>query len=193
MIGLVHFPRSPRHVDLATADWLAEMVRGRVKIVCLLVDPKDELLDKVFSGQQPDYFQLHGAETPARVAEISERWQVPVIKAIKVANAADAAMADAYRSVAKLILFDAKVNEADAGTLPGGNGVAFDWRAIAGTADKGPFMLSGGLNPGNVATAIRLTGAPIMDVSSGVESAPGIKDVTLIARFIAAARGLATS
>lgn len=184
-VGFVHYPRSPRHVSPAAAGALAEAARGRAKIVSLLVDPDDALLTDVVKTVCPDYLQLHGRETAARVAEIVERWAIPAVKAIPVAAAIDAAQADGYRGVTAFILFDAKPMP---GELPGGNGVSFDWRAIEGQADKGPFMLSGGLNPGNVAEAIRLTRADMVDVSSGVESAPGVKDHDLIRKFIAAAR-----
>ena len=142
-------------------------------------------MSDVIASVQPDYLQLHGRETSDRLGEIVGRFGTHVIKAIPVATSDDAAKAAPYRGVADFILFDAKPMP---GELPGGNGVAFDWRAIAGEADKGPFMLSGGLTPANVAEAIRLTRATMVDVSSGVESAPGQKDHQLIRKFIAAAR-----
>ncbi len=184
-VGFVHYPRSPRHMSPAAAGALAEAARGRAKIVSLLVDPDDDLLTDVVKTVRPDYLQLHGRETASRVGEIVRRWAIPAIKAVPVATAADAAHANAYRGVSSFILFDAKPMP---GELPGGNGVSFDWRAIEGQADQGPFMLSGGLNSSNVAEAIRLTRAPMVDVSSGVESAPGVKDHDLIKSFIAAAR-----
>ena len=184
-VGFVHYPRSPRHVSPAAAGALAEAARGRAKIVSLLVDPDDDLVADVVKTVRPDYLQLHGRETAARVGEIVRRWAIPAIKAVPVATIDDAAHADAYRGVANFILFDAKPMP---GELPGGNGVSFDWRAIEGQPDQGPFMLSGGLNPGNVAEAIRLTRAEMVDVSSGVESAPGVKDHDLVRKFIAAAR-----
>lgn len=187
-VGLVHFPRSPRHVSVEAAAALAAQARGRTKIVCLLVDPDDLLIDAIVTAAHPDYLQLHGSETASRVAGIPRRWGVPVIKAVKVATADDAALADDFRDAAAFLLFDAKPPPGEAGKLPGGNGIAFDWRVIEGQADKGPFMLSGGLDPDNVAEAIRLTRAPMVDVSSGVESAPGVKDNDLIRRFINAAR-----
>jgi phosphoribosylanthranilate isomerase len=187
-VGFVHYPRSPRHVSPAVAGALAEIARRRAKIVSLLVDPDDALLADVMIDVCPDYVQLHGRETPERVRKISADWAVAAIKAVPVANAADALGAAAYHGAASFVLFDAKPMPGD---LPGGNGVPFDWRAIEGQADKAPFMLSGGLNPGNVAEAIRLTRAPMVDVSSGVESAPGQKDHDLIRNFIAAARAAA--
>jgi phosphoribosylanthranilate isomerase len=189
-VGLVHFARSPRNVDPDAAGTLADIARGKANIVSLLVDPGDDLVADVIARVRPDFVQLHGHEPPGRVADIALRWHIPVIKAVPVANASDAALAAAYRGIASLIMFDAKPMP---GALPGGNGVAFDWSAIAGEADKGPFMLSGGLNAANVAEAISLTGAPIVDVSSGVESAPGVKDPDRIRQFIAAARSSAIS
>ena len=185
-VGFVHFAPSPRHVSTEALTALADQARGRTKIVCLVVDPACGLLDEIVNAARPDYLQLHGSESAERVATIAARWHVPVIKAVKVATAADAALADDYRQSAAFILFDAK--PAPGAKLPGGNGVAFDRRAMAGQAAKAPFMLSGGLDPGNVAEAIRLTRAPMVDVSSGVESAPGIKDNGRIRQFIAAAR-----
>lgn len=185
-VGFVNFARSPRHVELPVAAALADAARGRAKIVSLTVDADDALLDRIVAGVRPDYLQLHGAETPARVAEIAGRQKIPAIKAMKIATAADVALAEQYRGIAAFVLYDAKVDAQAAGRLPGGNGVAFDWRLLAGVAAKGPFMLSGGLDAGNVAAAILVTGAPMVDVSSGVESAPGIKDIEKIRRFLLA-------
>ena len=187
-VGLVHFARSPRHVEPSVAAALANLARGRAKVVCLTVDADDALFDRLVTVVRPDYLQLHGAETPERVAGIVRRWGVPAIKAVKVAVLADAAAAEAYRGIAAFPLFDAKATAGGTEKLPGGNGIAFDWRAIEGAAARGPFMLSGGLDPGNVAEAMRLTGAPMVDVSSGVERAPGVKDIGKIRDFLAAAR-----
>ena len=192
-VGFVNFSRSPRHVGPAAAAALAAAARGRAKIVCLTVDASDALLDRIVAEVRPDFLQLHGSETPSRVAEIVRRQKVPAIKAVKVATAAEVALADGYRGLAAFVLFDAKLDERTAGRLPGGNGIAFDWRLLEGVAAKGPFMLSGGLEVSNVAEAIRLTCAPMVDVSSGVESAPGIKDTTKIRQFILAAHGSETS
>jgi len=188
-VGLVNFVRSPRHIEPAAAAALAGAARGRSKIVCLTVDAPDPLLDRIVAEVRPDYLQLHGSETPARVAEIVRRQKVPAIKVVKVATTADVALAEQFRGIAAFMLFDAKADEQAAGRLPGGNGVTFDWRVLAGVVERGPFMLSGGLDAGNVAAAIRLTGAPMVDVSSGVESAPGIKDKDKIRHFVLAARG----
>ena len=137
---------------------------------------------------RPDLFQLHGAETVARCREVEARFGIPVMKAIKVETQADAEQAYAYVQACEMVLFDAKAPKGMAGALPGGNGLSFDWRLIAGMAGKFPFMLSGGLTPENVAAAIRLTGARAVDVSSGVETSPGVKDARLIQHFLAAAK-----
>lgn len=185
-VGLVFFGPSPRNVDIATAKALAQLARGKAKIVALFVDPHDALVQEVMAQVAPDLIQLHGSETPERVATIRGLANRPVMKAIKVETAADAETALAYADAADLILFDAKAPK-DA-VLPGGNGVAFDWRLLAGVGDRVAYMLSGGLTPDNVADAVRQTRARAVDVSSGVERAPGVKDVALIARFIEAAK-----
>ncbi|MBG1233940.1 phosphoribosylanthranilate isomerase [Aestuariivirga litoralis] len=183
MIGLVFYPRSPRNVSLEQATSLAEQARGRAKIVVLTVDADDMLIKSIINAVRPDYLQAHGSETPERVAEITSKYNVPVIKAIKVKEAGDVASAKAYKDVAALILFDAKAPE---DLLPGGNGLSFDWNLLKGK--DGQFMLSGGLNPDNVPHAIALTKAPMVDVSSGVETTPGNKDMALIRSFIARAK-----
>jgi phosphoribosylanthranilate isomerase len=142
---------------------------------------------------RPDLLQLHGSETPTRVAEIVRTGGVPAMKAIKVATREDARLADAYREVGCLVLFDAKPADEASKSLPGGNGIPFDWRAIAGEDARGPFMLSGGLTPENIGEAMRLTRASMVDVSSGVERSPGIKDPVLIHAFITAARSAASA
>jgi phosphoribosylanthranilate isomerase len=185
-VGLVFFPPSPRNVTPAAARALAAKARGRARIVALMVDPDDALIDTVMAAADPDLIQLHGEETPKRVGEIHRRWGRPVMKAIKVETAADVRAADDYRGAADLILFDARAPAES--TRPGGNGAPFDWRALAGVGNKGGFVLSGGLTPDNVAEAIRVTGAAIVDVSSGVESRPGEKDPDLIRRFLRAAK-----
>jgi phosphoribosylanthranilate isomerase len=187
-IGLVFFPASPRHVDLNSARDLAERARGRAKIVALVVDASDQLIQNIARHVRPDYFQAHGHEDPERVRAIGQITDIPVIKAIKVLNAPDVLLARDFRAAADMILFDAKSPAEIADALPGGNGLAFDWSLLG--SDRAPkrFMLSGGLTPETVTKAIRATGAPIVDVSSGVESSPGIKDLGRIAAFIAAAR-----
>lgn len=187
-VGLVFYPPSPRNVTPAEARPLAAVVKGRAKIVALLVDPSDALIEEVVAAVHPDMLQLHGSETPERVAEVKARFGVPVMKAIKVETASDAETALAYVSVADRILFDAKAPKGFAGALPGGNGLAFDWQALEPVRGRLDFMLSGGLTVDTVATAIRLTGAWAVDVSSGVERSPGDKDPGLIAAFLAAAK-----
>lgn len=187
LIGLVFFPKSPRNVTLEQAARLAARARGRAKVVALVVDAGDEQLHDIARRVQPDFFQAHGSETPERVAEIERLTGRPVIKAIRVRDAADIASASAFSSAASLILYDAKAPETLGGALPGGNGHAFDWELLEG-GRRPAFMLAGGLSPENVAQAIRVTGAPMVDVSSGVETAPGVKDPALIRKFIEAAK-----
>lgn len=187
-VGFVFYPPSPRSLPPAEAGRLAHSARGRAKIVALLVDPDDDLLGQVMSALDPDLIQLHGEETPERVSEIRKRWGRPVMKAVSVATRSDADAALRYSAVVDLFLFDAKAPPDLKGALPGGNGIAFDWHALDGVKGKVPFMLSGGLNPDNVAEAIRLTGAELVDVSSGVERKPGEKDPNLIRRFLSAAK-----
>ncbi|MEL6372452.1 MAG: phosphoribosylanthranilate isomerase [Pseudomonadota bacterium] len=191
LVGFVFFPPSPRHLSIDEARPLADYARGQAAIVALTVDPDNALLQEIVDGVNPDMIQLHGSETPERVAEVRATFAKPVMKAIKVASAADAAVARAYKDVADLILFDAR---APAGsTLPGGNGEAFDWRHLEGVRDEVAFMLSGGLTIQNVGEAISVTGATVVDVSSGVEEAPGVKSAALIRAFMAAAKAPAPS
>lgn len=187
-VGFVFFPPSPRSLSLGKARELAGHLAGRAKLVALLVDADDELVEGVMREVTPDLLQLHGSETTARVAEIKALAGVPVMKVIKVETAEDAAAAHDYRGIADMILFDAKAPKG--AVLPGGNGIPFDWHALEGVRDDVDYMLSGGLTPENVAEAIRLTGAPAVDVSSGVESAPGVKDAAMIRAFIAAAKAV---
>lgn len=182
-IGFVTYPKSPRHVTPAQAGDLMAPVRGRVRTVSVLVDPDDALLGAVLREARPDLIQLHGRETPARAAAI-RAMGVGVIKAIGVSVAGDAAAARAFAGAADLILFDAKPPPGAA--LPGGNGVGYDPAILRG-ADPGlPWLLSGGLDAANVAAAVAASGAEAVDVSSGVESAPGLKDGARIAAFLAA-------
>ena len=187
MIGLVFFPASPRNVSIEQAAALAERVRGRAKIVTLVVDADDALLQDIARKVRPDLIQAHGSESPERVAAITRLTGRPVIKAIRVRDAGDIAAAADFSTVASLILYDAKAPETLGASLPGGNGHAFDWGLLDG-APRPAFMLAGGLTPENVAEAIRVTGAPVVDVSSGVETAPGVKDIGLIRKFIEAAK-----
>ncbi|MDO8351834.1 MAG: phosphoribosylanthranilate isomerase [Aestuariivirga sp.] len=188
LVGFVFYPRSPRHVSFPLAKKLAAHARGRAKIVALIVDADDAALQEIDNIVAPDLYQAHGAETPQRVQEMAALTGKPVIKAIKVGVIADIARAADYVGKASLILYDAKVPETLVNALPGGNGIAFDWNLLGSSKQSEGFILSGGLNPDNVAKAIRVTGAPIVDVSSGVESAPGIKDLSLIRKFIEAAK-----
>ena len=187
-VGFVFFPPSPRNLSLDVAKALAERARGRAKIVTLMVDPDDALIATIADAVAPDLLQLHGRESPERVAQVKARWGVPAMKAIPIESAEDAQAAVRYREVADLVLFDARA-PADS-TRPGGNGAPFDWRSLLGVEAGLPFVLSGGLTPDNVGEAIRITGAPIVDVSSGVESRPGEKDPDLIRRFLRAAKGV---
>lgn len=185
--GFVFFPKSPRHLEIAAARALALDAPIGLAKVALVVNPEDATLDAILAEVPIDMIQLHGSETPARVSEIRARYGLPVMKAVGIATAADLPKLAQYERVADQILVDAKpAQDAD---LPGGNGLAFDWRLIAGREWSKPWMLAGGLTPGNVAEAIRLTGARQVDVSSGVESAPGVKDGARIAGFVQAARG----
>lgn len=189
-VGLVFFPPSPRHVDdLHLARDLADQARGRAKIVALTVDADDALIDQLAADVRPDIFQLHGSETVARTSEIHARTGLQVMKVIKVRDAADADAARAYATPdgpCPMVLFDAKAPPG--AKLPGGNGLAFDWRHLEAVPAAIPYMLSGGLTAENVADAIRLTRARAVDVSSGVERAPGDKDPERIRAFIRAAK-----
>jgi len=185
-VGLVFFPKSPRHIAPEAARVIAEHASGRIETVAVLVDPEDALIDDILATVRPGLLQLHGSETPDRVAAVKARSGLRVIKAIGVATADDVAKASAYRGIADMILFDAK---APAGfNLPGGHGLAFDWHALGGPSVERPFALSGGLDPDNVWDALAITGASMVDVSSGVERAPGEKDPDLVRRFIQAAK-----
>lgn len=185
-VGFVFFPRSPRHLTIAAARALALLVPSGVAKVALTVDLDDAGLDAILAQVPLDMLQLHGAEPPARVAAVRARHGLPVMKAVGVAGPADLAVLAAYEGVADQILLDAK--PAPGAVLPGGNGLPFDWGLIAGRRWPGPWILAGGLVAGNVAQAVRLTGARQVDVSSGVESAPGVKDAALIRVFVAAAQ-----
>jgi len=185
-VGLVFFPKSPRNVTIEEAAVLAKTVPPGIAKVALVVDADDALLDAITAKVPLDILQLHGHETPERVSAIRARYGLPVMKAVGVAGPDDLAALDDYAKVADQILVDAKPpKDAD---LPGGNGLSFDWRLIAGRRWPVPWMLAGGLTPENVREAILLTGAMQVDVSSGVEGAPGVKDAALIAAFCAAAQ-----
>ena len=185
-LGFVFFPNSPRNIGLPAATDLAAAARGRAKVVALLVDPSPDLVDDVVRELRPDLIQLHGRETPERVVALRHTHGVGVIKALGVRQGADLDAAPAYEPVADHLMLDAKPPpDAD---RPGGHGGAFDWTLLRGRTFARPWFLAGGLDPSNVAEAVRVTGAPMVDVSSGVESAPGVKDPALIAAFLDAVR-----
>jgi phosphoribosylanthranilate isomerase len=186
MVGFVFFPPSPRHLSLGLAEELGRQVRGRARKVALSVDADDATLENCIEALRPDLLQLHGAETVARVRDVRTRFKVPVMKVISVATKADLATLPGYAAVADQILFDARAPKE--ATRPGGLGAVFDWHLLEGLDLKLPFMVSGGLNAANVADAVRITGAGGVDISSGVEGAPGIKDPEKIREFIRAAR-----
>jgi phosphoribosylanthranilate isomerase len=185
-VGFVFFPKSPRHVSLDEARALGPLVAGRAQKVALLVDAPDAMIADVIAALQPDFLQLHGHETPERVGEIKQRFGVPLIKAVGIAGQDDLIQARAYESVVNWMLYDAKPPKQ--AVLPGGNGVSFDWTLLKEAGKQHHFMLSGGLDADNVANALAITGAAGVDVSSGVESAPGIKDTKRIKAFMAAVR-----
>jgi len=182
-IGLVFFAPSPRHVPPGQAAMLSARAAGRIARVGLFVDADDATIAATLAAVPLDALQLHGAESPERVGGLRARLGLPVWKAVAVAGPEDVARARAYAGIADRLLFDAKTPK---GTLPGGMGLSFDWNLLAGW-QSGAWGLAGGLTPGNVAQALRQTGAPLVDTSSGVESAPGVKDVDKIAAFAYAA------
>jgi len=185
-LGFNFFAASPRRIDPAMAARLAGPARGRAAIVAVTVDPDDALLERLAREFSPDFIQLHGRETPSRVAEIGRRFSLGVIKALPVAAADDLAAARDYQGVADHLMFDAK---APAGAArPGGLGAPFDWALLEGQTFDRPWFLAGGLDPWNVADAVRLSGSPMVDVSSGVERGAGLKDPALIEAFLEAVR-----
>ncbi|WP_316180787.1 MULTISPECIES: phosphoribosylanthranilate isomerase [unclassified Bradyrhizobium] len=186
MVGFVFFPPSPRHVGLTAARELGRDVRGRALKVALTVDADDATVENIVETLHPDLLQLHGRESVARIRDLKQRFGLPVMKAIPVATAADLAPLAGYADVCDRILFDARAPK-DA-TRPGGLGATFDWRLLQGLKLDRPFMVSGGLSVDNVAEAVRITCAGGVDVSSGVERAPGVKDCDMIRDFIRAAR-----
>jgi len=209
--GFIYFARSPRHLTFARAAELKKLLPASIKSVSVLVDPDDMVLHEMQNVLAPDYVQLHGKETPARVADIRREFpQVKIIKAISVKSGDDVAKAAAYTASVDMLMFDAKppslpssfgltegsrtdgdpsIEAKDDKTyLPGGNGLSFDWALLKDREFQKPWFLSGGLNPDNVVEAIRQTGAKMVDVSSGVEKAAGVKDPALIERFVKAAR-----
>jgi phosphoribosylanthranilate isomerase len=185
-VGAVVFPKSPRHIEPLHAATLFDRARGRAKIVAVTVDPDDALLTEIALILKPDLIQLHGAETPARAEQVRTLTGAGIVKVLPVRTHEDFAEADAWEPFVDHLMFDAKPPEGS--DLPGGVGARFDWTLLAGRAFRHPWFVAGGLTPDNVAQAIRVSGAPLVDVSSGVESAPGVKDPALIAAFLEAAR-----
>jgi phosphoribosylanthranilate isomerase len=185
-LGFVFFGKSPRDVEPELAARLAEPARGKARVVALVVDPTDAEVERIVVGLKPDLLQLHGRETPARTAEIGRLAALPLIKALPVSEARDLDAARAYEPIVERLMFDAKP-PADA-DRPGGLGARFDWTLMAGRRFERPWFLAGGLDPWNVADAVAASGAPMVDVSSGVERGPGLKDAALIGAFLDAAR-----
>jgi phosphoribosylanthranilate isomerase len=186
-VGFIFFEKSPRHLTPeAAAQLVAPLRQGPVRTVAVTVDPDDALIDRLMATMKPDLIQLHGKETPARVRQVVERAGVPAIKALTVSSAADVDQARAYETVAERFLFDARPVEGSA--LPGGTGARFDWSLLEGRRFSRPHFLAGGLDPWNVAEAVRISGAPLVDVSSGVERGPGLKDPALITAFLDAVK-----
>jgi phosphoribosylanthranilate isomerase len=186
MVGFVFFEPSPRNISITTARALGAQVNGRAKKVVLSVNAGDDQLAASIEALKPDLLQLHGQETPERITNVHTRFGIPVMKAIPIATRDDLSPVRIYAKVVDWLLFDARApREA---TRPGGLGKAFDWRLLEKLDTGVPFMLSGGLDAGNIAEALRITRAPAVDVSSGVESAPGVKDPEKIRAFVHAAR-----
>ncbi len=187
MVGLMFFPKSPRHVSLSKACKLADLARGKAEIVAVTVDMDPDGLSRIRELVNPDIFQFHGSEAPEALAAAKVMQGAEVMKALSVAEREDLERAHYYTIVADWILFDAKPPKGS--ELPGGNGVSYDWSLLKDLDLKKPFLLSGGLDPSNVADAIRQSGVSAVDVSSGVERDKGVKDSDLIRAFMAAAKG----
>ncbi|ENR02775.1 N-(5'-phosphoribosyl)anthranilate isomerase [Brucella ovis IntaBari-2006-46-332] len=183
-IGFIFFPKSPRHITPDAAARLRAAATGRAVTVAVTVDADDEALDEIVKTVRPDMLQLHGGETPERVRFLKERYNLPVMKAFSIREAGDLEAIAPYRGIADRFLFDAKPPKGS--ELPGGNGISFDWNLLAALDADIDYMLSGGLNADNIAEALLKTGAPGIDISSGVECAPGEKDVRLIENFFQA-------
>jgi phosphoribosylanthranilate isomerase len=186
LVGFVFFPPSPRHIGFEAVRSLGERVQNRARKVAVAVDANDELLKKCVAALKPDLLQLHGKETPERVAVIRSLFRLPVIKALPISQRADLSSVQLYAKVADMLMFDARAPRA--ASRPGGHGQAFDWHLLENLTVPVPFLVSGGLDAGNVAEALRITRPDGLDVSSGVEHAPGEKDANMIRAFIRAAR-----
>lgn len=185
-VGAVLFPKSPRHIDPLHAATLFDRARGKAGIVAVTVDADDALLTEIALILKPDLIQLHGSETPERAAQVRALTGAGIIRALSVRTAADIETAAVWAPVVDHLMFDAKPPEGSA--LPGGVGATFDWTLLAGRTFARPWFLAGGLDAGNVGEAVRITAAPLVDVSSGVESAPGVKDPARVAAFLDAVR-----
>ena len=185
-LGFNFYAASPRYVAPAAAAHLAGPARGRARIVAVTVDPDDDLIDRLVATLQPDLIQLHGRETPARAAQIGRRADAGVIKSLPVAEASDLDEANAFDGLVEHLMFDAKPPKDAA--IPGGLGSPFEWSLMAGRRYQRPWFLAGGLDPWNLAAAVAQSGAPLVDVSSGVERGAGLKDPGLIAAFLDAVR-----
>ncbi len=185
-VGFIFFAKSPRYVDPAEAGRLRQAARGKASAVAVTVDAGDAFLDEMVAKMSPDMLQLHGSETPERVVEVKARYGLPVMKALSLSEAADIERIKPFIGIADRFLFDAKPPKGS--ELPGGNGVAFDWRILAGLDAGVDYMLSGGLNAANIGDALQLANPPAIDISSGVESAPGVKEPALIEQFFRAVR-----
>ncbi len=190
LIGMVFFARSPRNIDPQAAGALSLLAAGRATRVGLIVDETDERIASILEACPLDMLQLHGKETPERVAAIKTRFGLPVMKAVQIGEATDLARARDYEAVADRLLFDAKPPASKTDALPGGNALSFDWSLLAGQSFGRPWMLAGGLTPANLAEAVRATGARSVDTSSGVEDRPGEKNLQKIKDFLAVARSL---
>lgn len=185
-VGAVIFPKSPRHIEPEQAGALFAAARGRSKIVAVVVNPDDALLEQIAVHLKPDFIQLHGSETLERAMQVRAATRARIIKALPIREAADFADAGVWTEVADMLLFDAKPPQGS--DLPGGVGHSFDWSLVANLDIAAKWFLAGGLDSTNVGEALRMTGANMVDVSSGVESAPGVKDISLIRKFLDAAR-----
>jgi len=190
-VGFIFFPKSPRYLEPEAAGRLRRAALGRADAVAVTVDADDAFLDRIVTALSPDMLQLHGRETPERVTQVKARYGLPVMKALAISDASDLKAAMGFAGVADRLLFDAKPPKGS--VLPGGNGVSFDWRLLAALDLSIEYMLSGGLNAANIGDALRLANPPGIDISSGVESAPGIKDAGLIAEFFNSVRAARTN
>jgi len=185
-VGFIFFEKSPRHIEPADAGILADRIRGRAKIVSVSVDADDDDIDEIIALMRPDILQLHGSETPDRVLKIKAMTSLKVWKALAIREADDLRRIEPYDGIVDRFLFDAKPPKGS--DLPGGNGVSFDWHLLEALDDGVNYMLSGGLNKDNIAEALEITGAKGIDISSGVESSPGVKDLALIDAFFDAVK-----